>query len=431
MTKEPGQTQNNAEIRIEPIANCRFAYTINNSQPVRCSWISDQPLFFTEEDIIEEDDILDDPVFKALEKDIASLRQKTGAYEKISAEFVEPLEIKSQRFLADAEFISTPYKKTESVSYKDLLKNSRFASMLLSFAELHGVQFKESSQINDVTYDREGSVILIRADIEPATKVLLIARELRRVWQHRNGAGMHPLMLHPDHAVVINRAQLADLTISMIRVAWELQLAGDKGAWMRVENSTMADLGRAFAREAVSDFRSLNSGKAAIACFESWFLSERCRKADRTLIQQMLADYQGYVFADNADASRSITFDLLNALGKMPFGDNYLAKSANQILADTVFTEVRDRSNANFLWFIKFERSFRDGEEEISRTTTENTASPSAVRTTKMKARQESKPSAEIIALPQRPVHIEERKTANGSGKISGADIVLFIPPIE
>lgn len=429
MIKEPGQTQNETEISIQPIANCRFAYTINNSQPVRCSWISDQPLFFTDCDIEEEDDILDDPVFRALEKDIATLREKTGAYEKISAEFVEPLEIKSQRFLEDADFISAPYKKSEAVSYTDLLRNSRFASMMLSFAEVHGVKFIESSQVADVVYDREGSAILVRPDLETGSKILLIARELRRVWQHRNGAGLHPLTLHPDHAVVVNRAQLADLTIAMIRVGWELQLASEKDAWMRIENSTMSDLGRAFAREACSDFRSLNSGKAAIACFESWFLSERCRKADRTLIQQMLADYQGYVFADNADASRSITFDMLNALGKMPFGDNYLAKSTNQILADTVFTEVRDRSNANFLWFIKFERSFRDGEEEVSRTS-ENTSGSSSVSTSKIKRKENLKPSAEIIALPTRTVEAPQRKTGT-AGKVSGADIVLFIPPIE
>ncbi len=428
MTKEPGQTPENSEIRIYPMENCRFAYTLNNGQPVRCTWISDQPLFFTDCDVAEEDDILDDPVFKALERDIADLHHKTGAYEKISAQFIEPLEIKGQRFMDDAAFVTAPYKKTVSGSLTDLLKNSRFASLLLFFAETHGVEFKESLQVPDVSYDREGSVILIRPDLEQGSKILLLSRELRRVWQHRNGAGLHPLMLHPDHAIVINRAQQADLTIAMIRAAWELQLAGEKDAWMRVENSTLADLGRAFAREACSDFRSLNSGKAALACFESWFLSERCRKADRTLIQQMLADYQGYVFADNADASRSITFDLLNAIGKMPFGANYLVRSANQILADSIFTEVRDRSNANFLWFIKFERSFRDGEEELSRMS-EKTAGQSSVQTTTLKT-EKAKPSADIIALPVREDPAPSRQKATGTGRNS-ADIVLFIPPIE
>ena len=428
MNKDMGPIAGNADIRISPIENCRFAYTINNLHPVLCSWISDQPLFFNDCDIAEEDEILDDPVFKALEKDIASLRHKTDAYEKISAAYAEAPEEKTRRFAEDASLISAPYKSAGENNVAALLETSRFASTLLSFAQSHGVTFKDSLQVADVFYDREGSTILIRPDLEEGSKILLIARELRRVWQHRNGAGLHPLTLHPDHAVVVNRAQLADLSIAMIRTAWELQLAGEKSAWSRIENSTMADLGRSFAREACSDFRSLNSGKAAVACFESWFLSERCRKADRTLIQQMLADYQGYVFADNADASRTITFDLLSALGKMPFGDNYLARVTNQILGDAVFTEVRDRSNANFLWFIKFERSFRDAEDEIG-ATEQKTSGASGVTTTKIKKREEAKPSAEIISLPLRAGSSETRKVAKGGRQ--AADIVLFIPPIE
>jgi hypothetical protein len=35
------------------------------------------------------------------------------------------------------------------------------------------------------------------------------------------------------------------------------------------------------------------------------------------------------------------------------------------IMNDPVFTDVRDRSNANFLWFIKFERSFMETEREL------------------------------------------------------------------
>lgn len=426
MIKEPGQTTGNAEILITQIENCRFAYTINNEQPVRCNWISDQPLFFSDCDVTEEEEVLDDPIFKALEKDILSLRQKTDAYDRLSAEFAEPSEAKAEKFKLDADFMTAPYKAAPAADIASLLQNSRFASMLLSFAELHGVEIKESQQVLDASYDRESRLILIRSDLEEGTKILLAARELRRVWQHRNGAGLHPLMLHPDHAVVVNRAQIADQSIAMIRTAWELQLANEKDAWTRVENSTMADLGRAFAREAVSDFRSINNGKAALTCFEAWFLSERCRKSDRTLIQQMLADYQGYVFAENAEASRSITFDLLNALGKMPFGENYLRSSAQMILNDTIFTEVRDRSNANFLWFIKFERSFKDAEEEISTGSAKKTRA-SAVTETKLKAT-EAKPSAQIISLPIHSAPAPTRKAASGKGR--DAEIVLFQPPV-
>ena len=36
-------------------------------------------------------------------------------------------------------------------------------------------------------------------------------------------------------------------------------------------------------------------------------------------------------------------------------------------MTDPIFTDVRDRSNANFLWFIKFERSFKETEQELQK----------------------------------------------------------------
>lgn len=360
---------NSTEIKIWPLENCRFAYTIGSAQPVRCSWISDQPLFYADyQDAVDDDLLMDDPVMEALERDIADLRDKTEAYDKVAREFAEPENHTASLFAEDAAFISTVYKATKSTlqTSLDLLHQSRLASQFISFAQLHGISIRETSHVVDASYDRTSNAVLIRADLDQATKVLLMVRELRRMWQHRNGSGLHPLSVHPDYAVLINRAQQADLTVSMVRVAWELQLAGYKDAWVRVENSTLSDLGRAFAREAIADFRSINSGIAARATFESWFLSERCRKADRSLIQQMLADYQGYNFSDNVETSRLITLDLTKALGKMPFGTNYLEVVSTQIINDPVFTEVRDRSNANFLWFIKFERSFTETENTVA-----------------------------------------------------------------
>lgn len=362
MDKITESGEHSTEIKIWPLENCRFAYTIGAAQPVRCSWISDQPLFYADYQDVDDEYLMEDPVMEALERDIADLRNKTNAYDKVAREFVAPENHIQSLFKADADFISGAYQSSRSTLQDslDLLHQSRLASQFISFAQLHGISIRETLHIVDASYDKISKSVLVRADLDMPTKLLLMVRELRRMWQHRNGAGLHPLSVHPDYAVLINRAQQADLTVSMVRVAWELQLAGYKEAWIRIENSTLCDLGRAFAREAIADFRSINNGMAARATFESWFLSERCRKADRSLIQQMLADYQGYVFSDNVDTSRLITLDLTKALGKMPFGTNYLEVVATQIINDPVFTEVRDRSNANFLWFIKFERSFTE-----------------------------------------------------------------------
>ena len=356
------------ELQIWQQEGCRFAYTLNNEQPVRCTWISDQPLFYTDYDEVMEDDMLfDDPILEALERDIADLRQKSTAYEKISQEFALSEEDKLSLFAADAAMMCGEAPEAGTFeALLDLAHESRLASQYLSFAQINGVDIALSNQVRDASYDRESATILVREDLAREEQVLLLTRELRRMYQHKNGAGFHPLTLHPDYAVLVNRAQMADLTSHMVRVGWELYLAGHKSVWARIESSPMADLGRAFAREAIADFRSINNGLAIRATFESWFLSERCRKADRMLIQQMLAEYQGYSFADNPEASRLISLDLIKALGQVPFGQNYLDSVATQMLVDPVFTDVRDRSNANFLWFIKFERSFNEAEQEVA-----------------------------------------------------------------
>lgn len=426
MNKDTDQTEgrtNQADIRIFPNADCRFAYTINNAQPVRCSFISDQPLFFADFEAAIEDETenLEDPVFKALEKEILDLKNKTTAYEKLSREFIEPVSRKHETLLSDLDYISAPQtaKAADLSVLNETLSLSRTASSMMTLLQQHGVQLVASTQVLDAFYDRDGSVILVRGDLDFSHQILVTTRELRRAYQHKTGSGLHPLLLHPDHAVLVNRAQQTDLAIAMVRTAWELQLAGHKEAWTRVENSTLADLGRAFAREACNDFRSLNNGTAAYACFEAWFLSERCRKADRNLVQQMLADYNGYVFSDNSEASRMIAFDILVALGKMPFGENYIARSIPQIMADSVFTDVRDRSNANFLWFIKFERSFKDAEAELGKT-----SSTSSVKMVKLDTLKADKPTADIIPMPVRETLPTRRVAQSG-----GADVVSFILP--
>jgi len=174
----------------------------------------------------------------------------------------------------------------------------------------------------------------------------------------------------------------------------------------------MADLTRAFAREAYMDFRSVNGGEASAAVFEAWFMSERCRQEDRRLIQQMLADYQGYVF-ENINPSTTVTAELILALGSQPqgksAGKNYLSQYVTAIMGDALFTEIRDRSNANFLWFIKFERSFRETEQELQTSETDpvsgahQKSQPDAKSNKRFGDQNEQK--ADIVSLPRGKAH--------------------------
>lgn len=349
---------------------CQVAYTINNHQPVISTIIGDQPLFYMDFDCSYEDEV--DMTFDAaelgiLESEINLLKGEIESIEKLSLGFARDSEDKVQDFLSDIIYVTQPAETRDAPDIEKLetlLNESRLATAYMACAQEHGVSLKFSAQVETAQYDRNAGLILINPNLIPEDQQLLAVQELRRHWQHRQGALIHPLMFHPDNAVLINRAQVADLVTSMIRVAWELQLSGEKQAWERIENSSMADLGRAFAREAFLDFRTINNGQAAAAVFEAWFLSERCREQDKILINQMLSDHKGYVF-DLDETEQNITPTLIAALGEMPFGKNYLAEHAVTIMDDAIFTDVRDRSNANFLWFIKFERSFRETEQEL------------------------------------------------------------------
>lgn len=370
---------------------CRVAYTLNNEQPVACTIIGEQPLFYmdyeeatddghgvfdtslvdTEFDAAAfsyaDDDFFTEEDLHILKDEINNLKDQIKSYETFSSEFVEADDAAIERFKENVVSCTQeqPIAQADKIeSVIEILAQSRLAQSYIDFAASNNVVMAFSSQVEQAEYNRKSKTIFINPDQDEANLVLSLAAELRCHWQHTNGALIDPLMFHPDQAILVNRSQAADLTIAIVRIAWELQLSGYKVAWERLENSPMADLARAFAREAFLDFRTINNGEAAAAVFEAWFLSERCRSQDKALIQNMLADSQGFVFGLD-EASKNVTPDLIAALGTMPYGKNYLASHVETIMNDAIFTDVRDRSNANFLWFIKFERTFQETEQTL------------------------------------------------------------------
>lgn len=424
-------------IQIYQQENCRFAYTLNDGQPVRCSYIGDQPFFYSDHEVsMEEEDFLFDEnlfSFDEIESGLSRIESKLDSLESFVKEIDGSAADRLHVFSEELAFAVAQEKNTSEIKetgpLTDVLSKSRLGAAYLKEAEKHGITLCYTDQTQSAEYNKEEKTILINSSRTKEDQVLLAARELRRMWQHKNGALLHPLTFHPDQSILVNRAQIADRTATMVRIAWELQLAGEKGVWERLENSCYSDLTHAFARESYLDFRTLNNGQASSAVFENWFLSGRCEIEDRILIQQMLTDYQGYVF-DSEQASRNITADLIVALGSMPFGKNYLAQHVQTILNDPLFTEVRDRSNANFLWFIKFERSFRESEQEL-----QSPAEPFGCDDRHGLSKKtitrfgDDEKKAEIISLPGKdaPAGIHKTRRVSGTGGANGkCDVVFF-----
>jgi hypothetical protein len=347
---------------MAPVKQTKLAYTLNNDQPVRCTYISEEPLFYLDANINEEE-FMDDALLFELG---LHPQQTQEVLDADLRELTADEALNTEKLFAEQFGLVDGPVQTNLVDTVQLLKNSRMATALLEFAFDHGVRIEVTQQTEVAFYDRHKSVISLRPLLTETDQALLLVRELRRVWQHRNGTLLHPLLFHPDQAIVINRVQAADLMTIMVRVAWELKLSGQRAVWCALEAGDNHDLARAFAREALTDFRAINNGRAMAAVFESWFMSERCRSYDRKLIQEMLSDYQGYVSkAGESEPSRVLTQQILSTLGSVPFGKNYLSAHAATIMADPMFTDIRDRSNANFLWFIKFEQSFRQTEKTL------------------------------------------------------------------
>lgn len=332
-----------------------------------CNILGDQPLFYIDYVDAEEADfadpmgllLADEAEFSA--NNLEHLRRRMSRLEGASAHIDGYARENVERAFDVAARLKVQ-KDTKLDDVLAALSRSAFATALLEAGRARGLTLHTNPHIDTAIYDRDQISILINPRLPAALAAMMTVRALRQAWLHGNGALINPLHFAPEEAVLLNRIQTADQICAMIRAAWEINLSGDRDAWARVLTGAGYDLAVGFAREAIADFRALNNGQAAHASFERWFFSGRCKDTDRKLIQSMLADHHGLVF-DNPSVSKMVTADIIARTGDMPNGKNYLSGLVDVILSDPLFTEVRDRSNANFLWFIKFERSFRATEE--------------------------------------------------------------------
>lgn len=336
-----------------------------------CNILGDQPLFYI--DYVDADSEADD-IFALLDNDantasgefypdnIQELRKRVARMESASQHIDGYVREDILKAFDAAQTAQTEIKNVEEIL--SLLLQSGFASALYNDTKARGLTIALSAQTDTASYDRDLINIQVNPRLPLDLAALSVVRALRQAWLHLNGAAINPLNFAPEEAVLLNRIQHADLVCAVIRAAWEFNLAGQKGAWSRILTGSAYDLAVGFAREAITDFRALNNGSAAHAVFERWFFSGRCKDVDRKLIQHMLADHHGLIF-DHPHISKMVTGDIIARTGDMPVGKNYLTGLIEIILTDPLFTEVRDRSNANFLWFIKFERSFRASEDNM------------------------------------------------------------------
>ena len=87
---------------------CRVAYTINNAQPVACTIIGEQPLFYMdyEGDVFEDEmGLFDDADFAILESELRELKREIDSFDKFSESFASDDEEKIIAFLDDKDIM--------------------------------------------------------------------------------------------------------------------------------------------------------------------------------------------------------------------------------------------------------------------------------------------------------------------------------------
>lgn len=410
-----------------PLATRMACHIGDRQASVICNILGDQPLFYI--DYVDADEaeldaslglLTGEQAAEFYPENLESLRVRMARLEGAS-QHIDGYARENIESAFDAALAASPVHVTAE-EIVDRISRSAMAMAMYADVLKRGLKIVTCAQIDTAAYDRDGLTILVNPRLPLGLAGLMTVRTLRQAWLHLNGVAINPLHFAPEEAVLLNRIQNADQACAMVRAAWELNLAGDRDAWGRILTGSAYDLAAGFAREAIADFRSLNNGQAAHAAFERWFFSGRCKEVDRKLIQTMLADHHGLVF-DNPHVSKIVTGDIIARTGDLPLGKNYLSGLIEMILSDPLFTEVRDRSNANFLWFIKFERSFRETEQHLQSSGVIHTSSVPAEGSTKDSEDRRNEPESDVARM--RTGQNADARTLESGARDSN---VIFVP---
>lgn len=370
-----------------------------------CNMVGDQPLFYID-DTVDDDDfmILEDHVddsigFPIDEKFMVKMRAKLESYDK-TAKALSTCEIETPDQKFDSIFSNSIDEKHSLKSILDYGQKSAVFKSYLDFMIKQKIEIELSDDIQTSFYNRTTSKIILNPALGLLSSCISLLKSMRMAWNHKQGVLINPLSFQPEEAILVHRILNADLDVTKISFLWDLKLAGDEDAWNIAMGGSDYDLCSAYAMEAMTDFRSIKGGLAPRATFEKWFLSSRCKNFDREIIQTMMGGHTD-VDIDSVDASRVVAMDVIAGFGHRPDGQNYLSPIVTQIMSDTLFTEVRDRSNANFLWFVTFERRMSQMEQELQEdvSTTESNHN-------------------NVLSLPQDHANIAHEKNGNGVASI-------------
>lgn len=279
----------------------------------------------------------------------------------------------------DAKLVTTEEDKGLDLLYTDALMDtvlqSKTVESMMAEENMQNIEviFDKQTKTSQLYAKKDKIIIALNPNKPQGMLVNTLTRELRHAWQFNNGALLNPMDYEPDNAILLNRAEKADALVFSIKAAWELNLTGESDAWDYMLASPIGSIVTSFEREVREDFRKFNNGKAAKQVYDSLFGRNHTKAFDKQIIHQMLLDDAGYM--KKGDKKSFVKIEEITQLGDMPFSSNYIAVDKDVLPIDEKYCKIEDRSNANFLWFIKFERQYQAKEigmvQEVERETAE------------------------------------------------------------
>lgn len=322
---------------------CLMAYSINNRQPVICTIVADQPYFYMDE-TYEELEL--ETTFVEVPAKVVS---KSLGYEEFKEQFLE---------LSDELSIETPQKDVLDLeNLNKLFSSVGFINQTFS-KHIDSISF--SDQVS--TVEVQNRTLKLNKNLPLETALFLSAISVREA------SRKYSLFdFEPEEAVLYNKLSHVDLIYFGLRFLWELKLLNGPKIWDNARKQLEYKFEQQFkVLQFICgyDFRALRNGQALILVLENYFTNCSVFYPEKQAIQRMLSSSESF---DIERKKIPLDIQVLKNLFYVE-GDNQTIlnyKRLSTLLTDPIFTEVRNRSNANFLWFIKFERSFRETEESL------------------------------------------------------------------
>lgn len=178
-----------------------------------------------------------------------------------------------------------------------------------------------------------------------------------------------------DTIILLERVRRADKVVRTIAAAYMSYLNGHREGWSAIEEK-YGVIALTYKTVASTDFRKIKNNDAQVFCFKQWFMEDTSKSASGGAYK---LTYEDMNLLDKCDHD---TYHMLLELGdKHDWYDResdntnlqdkynyilaiapYLSKYLIEVTTAPIMKDIRSRATANFMWYIKFERTFKRSE---------------------------------------------------------------------